>query len=200
MKKYLRLNKKNIIKYKKENNWEGNGIEAHDPIIINSINPHYQKLKLKNLNRFIQISDLSLDYVYLTGCRNILIKECKFNQFNLTSCQRIEVRNNKLPLFILLFSRDNKILGNQISQEDYNMVTNNLGERQDNKKLSVVLGIMVALVFFTLSYGVGPFLYFYILVLGIIIYFKIRSRILIKRADTLPDNIFSNNIKIPTEI
>jgi len=200
MKNYLRLNEKNIVKYKNENNWQGNGIEAHDPIIIDSINPHYHKLKLKNLNRFIQISDLSLGYVYLTGCRNILIEECKFNQFNLTSCQRIEVRNNILPAFVLLFSRDNKIIGNEISQDSYDIVKDSLDERNDNKKLSVVLGIMVALVFFTLSYGVGPFLYFYILVLGIIIYFKIRSKILIKRANTFPNNIFRNNIKIPTEI
>ena len=200
MKNYLRLNEKNIVKYKNENNWQGNGIEAHDPIIINSINPHYHKLKLKNLNRFIQISDLSLGYVYLTGCRNILIEECKFNQFNLTSCQRIEVRNNILPAFVLLFSRDNQIIDNEISQDSYDIVKNSLDEHHDDKKLSIVLWIIVIWMLYNFSYDLWIWFFHSLIVFGIIIYFKIRSKILIKRADILPNNIFRNNIKIPTEI
>lgn len=200
MKKYLRLNEKNIVKYKNENNWQGNGIDAHDPIVINSINPHYRKLKLKNLNKFIQISALSLGYVYLIGCRNILIKDCKFNYFNLTSCQRIEVRNNILAYFVLLFSRNNKILGNQISQDSYDVVKNSLDERQDDKKLSIVLGMLVVWILYNFSYDLWIWFFYSLIIFGIVIYFKIRGKVLIKRADTLPNNIFRNNIKIPTEI
>jgi len=116
MKNYLRLNEKNIDKYKNKYNWHGSGIEVDDPIIINSINPHYHKLKLKNLNRFIQITGITFAYVYIIGCRNILIEGCQFGHFNLTLCQRLEVRNNILPSFVLRFSRNNKISGNQISQ------------------------------------------------------------------------------------
>jgi len=205
MQNYLRLNEKNLFKYKNENNWQGNGIEAHDPIVINSINPRYHKLKLKNLNKFIHISDLSLSYVYLIGCRNILIKECKFNRFSLSLCQHVEVRNNILPVFTLLYSRNNKIIRNQISERDYDVVKNSLGEHQDNKKLNVVLGGIVALIFFILSYGGSHYstlvyLSFFVIVLGVLVYFKIRCIVLIKRSDTLPDNIFTNNAKIPVEI
>ena len=205
MKKYLRLKEKNIIKYKNKHNWQGNGDEIHAPLVIDSINPQYSKLKLKNLKRFIDISALSLDYVYLTGCRYVSIEGCEFKYFNLASCQNIVVRNNFLPVFTLLYSRNNKIIGNQISERDYDGVKNSLGEREDSKKLNVVLGIWVALIFFILSYGgshYSTFVYliFFIIVLGVLVYFKIRYIVLIKRGATLPDNIFTHNVKIPVEI
>ena len=197
MKKYLRLNEKNIDKYKNKYIWQGTGIDAHDPIIINSINPRYHKLKLKNLNRFIQISGISFAYVYIIGCRNILIEGCKFGHFNLTLCQGIEVRNNILPSFVLRFSRNNKINGNQISQDSYDIVKNSLGERQDDKKLSLVLGLTVIMMLYTFPYDLSIYFLMSIVIFGTVIYFKIRSKILAKKADTLPANIFWNNIKIP---
>jgi len=205
MKEYLRLNEKNIVKYKNEHGWQGNGKEASDPLVIDSINPQYSKLKLKNLKRFIDISDLSLDYVYLTGCRYVSIEECEFNYFNLASCQNIVVRNNFLPVFTLLYSRNNKIIGNQISERDYDGVKNSLGEGEDSKKLNVVLGIWVALIFFILSYGGSHYstlvyLIFYCIVLGVLVYFKILFIVLIKRGATLPANIFTNNEKLSGEI
>jgi len=205
MKNYLRLKEKNIIKYKNKHNWQGTGNEINDPLVIDSINPQYSKLKLKNLKRFIDISDLSLDYAYLTGCKYVSIEGCEFNYFNLTSCQNIVVRNNILPVFILLYSRHNKIVRNQISERDYDKVKNSLSERQDSKKFNVVLGIWVALIFFILSYGgshYSTFVYlcFFVIVLGVLVYFKIRYIVLIKRGVTLPDNIFTNNVKIPVEL
>jgi len=178
---------------------------VHDPIVIDSIPPHYSKLKLKNLKRFIDISDLSLDYVYLTGCRYVSIEGCEFKYFNLTSCQNMVVRRNFLPIFILLYSRNNKIVGNQISERDYDMVKKSLGAREDNKKLNLVLGLIVALIFFILSYGgshYSTFVYliFFVIVLGVLVYFKIQIIVLIKRSNTLPDNIFTKNVKIPVEI
>ena len=197
MTKYLRVNEKNIDKYKNKYNWKGSGIAAHDPIVINSINPHYQKLKLKNLNRFIQISGITFAYVYIIGCRNILIDGCKFGHFNMTLCQRLEVMNNILASFVVLFSRNNKILGNQIYQDSYDVVKNSLGERQDDKKLSLVLKMTLVMMLFTLAYGSWPYFFISILICGTVIYFKFRSKFLMKKADTLPDNIFLDNIKIP---
>ena len=179
MKNYLRLTEKNIDKYKTKHNWQGSGNEINAPLIIDSINPQYSKLKLKNLKRFIDISDLLLDYVYLTGCKYVSIDGCEFKYFNLTSCQNIVVRNNVLPVFILLYSRNNKIIGNEISERDYDGVKNSLGEREGSKKLNVVLGIWVALIFFILTYGgshYSTFVYliFFIIILGVLVYFKIK--------------------------
>ena len=196
MKKYLRLNEKNIDKYKNKFSWQGSGIEADDPIIINSINPHYHKLKLKNLTRLIQITGIFFAYVYIIGCRNILTEGCQFGHLNLTLCQHVEVRNNILPSFVLLFIRNNKILGNKIYQDSYDMIKNSLGERHNAKILSKVLGLTVIMMLFTLSYASWPYFFLSLLIFGTVIYFKIRSKTLIKRADTLPDNIFRNNIKI----
>ncbi len=126
------------------------------------------------MKRFIDISDLLLDSVYLTGCKYVSIEGCEFKYFNLTSCQNIVVRNNFLPVFTLLYSRNNMIIGNEISERDYARVKNSLGEREDSKKLNVVLGILVALIFFILSYGgshYSTFVYlvFFIIVLGVLV-------------------------------
>lgn len=202
MKNYLRLNEKNIIKYKDKHNWHGNGNEIHDPLVIDSINRQYSKLKLKNLKRFIDISGLTLEYVYLNGCKYITIEKCKFKYFNLTSCQNIVVRDNHLPTFILLYSKNNLIIGNQISERDYDAVKNSLAERQGSKILNWVLRIWVVIIFFILSY-VGShystyvYLCFFVVVLGVLIYLKLLIKNSIKKANKLPENKFVNNVQIP---
>ncbi len=200
MRNYLRLNEKNIDKNKNKYDWQGSGIDAHNPIVINSINPHYHKLKLKNFTRFIQISGISFAYVYIIGCRNISVEGCKFGHLNLTLCQHVEVRNNILPSFVLRFSRNNKISGNQISQSSYDKVKNSLNELQDDKLLSLVLGLTVIMMLYTFLYNLWVYFLMSIAIFGTVIYFKIRSKFLMNRADTLPDNIFLNNIKIPVGI
>ena len=153
MKEYLRLNERNIDKYKNEHGWQGSGNAIYDPIVINSINPQYRKLKLKKLKRIIDITDVSLDYIYLNGCRYVTIERCEFKYFNLMSCQNIVVRDNLLSKFILLYSKNNKIIGNQISKRDFDMVKNSLGEREDNKKLTWGIWMILALIFYIISFG-----------------------------------------------
>ena len=204
MKEYLRLNERNIDKYKIRYNWQGNGNEVHDPLIINSISPQYRKLKIKKLKRIIDISGLSLDRLYLNGCKYISIEGCDLKYFNLMSCQNIVVRNNFLPVFILLYSRNNKIIGNQISESDFDMVKNSLGEREDNKKLNWGLLMILGLIFYIISFGGSHYstyvyLCFFVVIFGVFFYLKLLINHLIKKASVLPDNVFMDNIQIPSE-
>jgi hypothetical protein len=202
MKEYLRLNEKNIDKYKSKYNWQGSGLEVHDPLVIDSLNKQYRKLKLKRMKRVIDITDLSLDYVYLNSCRYVTIEGCKFRYFNLTSCRNIVVRDNFLPKFVLLYSKNNKIIGNQISERDFEMIKNSLGEREDNKKLNWVIWIILGLIFYIISFGgtrysTYVYLCFFIIVFGVLVYLKLLISHLIKKANALPDNVFIDNIRIP---
>ena len=201
MKEYLRLNEKNIDKYKYKHNWQGSGLGVHDPLLIDSLNPQYRKLKLKKMKRIVDITDLSLDYVYLTGCRYVSVEGCEFKYFNLTSCQNIVVRDNILPTFVLLYSKNNKIIGNQISEKDFDRVKNSLGEREGNKILTWVIWMVLALIFYIISFGgshYSTFVYlcFFVIVFGVLVYFKILINHLIKKANTLPNNVFIDNTHI----
>ena len=199
MKNYLRLNKKNLKKYKIEYGWEGIGNGAHNPIKIDSINKPYTRLKLKQLENYIQISNLTLEFLYLKNCKNIEIKDCRINHLVLTSCRRMILRNNILLSFVLFTSKNNKIIGNQISRLDYHLVKNNQWDHRENKILSLVLCVALILIYYIISYEYLLGLIYFIPIVGVVIYAKILSKVQNKRVSNLPENIFLENVEINLE-
>ena len=191
MKNYLRLSEKNLKKYKNEYCWEGIGNETYNPIKIDSINKQYIRLKLKRLENYIQISNLTLEFLYLKNCKNIEIKYCRINHLVLTSCRRMILRNNILLSFVLFTSKNNKIIGNQISQKDYHLVKNNHWDHRENKTLSLVFCVALILLFYIISYEYLLGLIYFIPIVGIVIYAKILYKIQNKRISTLQDNTFA---------
>jgi len=140
-----------------ENGWKGNGTKE-SPFIIESRANIEDKIKIKNITRFLHIKNCDFHSIYLRNCKNIAIENNKIQYLDLFNCSKIIINNNKIFFIEILHSPENIFQNNDLTEFALiNLVKFTNTKSQYNSFIKSILFLIIGFSVTSLIFGIPLF-------------------------------------------
>jgi len=109
------ISDKKINSLKIEKGWQGNGSKS-EPIVIDDLRNLHPNLRIHRSTLYYHINNLIIDKLSCYYTQNITIENCTIYQLEIKGCYSMNLINNKILNYKIIYSKGNTFIDNQLSQ------------------------------------------------------------------------------------
>ena len=180
--------------------WRGTGTES-DPIIINDLLGLKPKIWIRRGSLQYVIQDVVVYNLKCRNTQNIVIENCKINEFELEGCYNITIRNNSILELDFVYSKGCTLESNAFSSDVLERLESNFFDKIYAKTLKVIycafsLTFILAFLIFAFSLSEWPYGILDLCFVAFLFYFILTLNIKRKRTQKKPENILTGNSRL----